>query len=259
MICRNRLVLAAALVCAALPALAKDQAVAATVNGKPIYEEQVAEYTNGPGKPDRKKVIDELVKQELVYQDALAQGLDKKPDVKRELEELRKRVLMTAAVQAAVGKSPITEEELKAEYDARQAQLAHKEYKARHILVDSEDKAKSLIKELDDGAKFADLATKNTKDPGSSKSGGDLGWFPAEQMVPPFASALQTLQKNEYTKSPVQTQFGWHVILLEDTRDVPAPAYADIKERLRNVVQQKRVNQYLDKLKGKAKVDIKKP
>lgn len=244
------------LVCATVPAFAKDKAVAATVNGTPIYEEQIDAFANAPGNPNRSQVLNELINQELVYQDAIARGLDKDKEVQKELEQLRKRVLMSAAVQSAVGKTPVTDKELKAEYEKRKPQLARKEYKARHILVDSKDKAESLIKDLGKGGKFAELASKHSTDPGS-KNGGDLGWFPAEQMVPPFAAALRSLQKGEYTKSPVQTQFGWHVVLLEDTREVPAPAFDDIKERLRGMLQQQRVAQYLEKLQAKAKVDVK--
>lgn len=219
---RKHLLLAATLTLVALPAAAKDaKTVAATVNGKPIYEEQVSQFTATPGGPTREQVVGELINQELVYQDALAKKLDKKPDVQRELEQLRKRVLMSAAVQANMAKDPITEEQLKAEYEKRKDQMAHKEYKARHVLVESKEKAEQVIKELNDGDKFADLASEYSSDP-SGKSGGDLGWFAAEQMVPPFAEAVRSLQKGEYTKTPVQSKFGWHVILLEDTREVAA-------------------------------------
>lgn len=252
---RNPLLLAAALLAAALPALAKDQPVAATVNGKPIYESQVSEFTGGPENLNRAQVLGELVTEELVYQDAVKQGLDKNKDVQREIERMRKRVVASAAVQKVLSKNPVTEEETKAEYEKLKAR---KEYKARHILVESQAKAEEIIKELNGGAKFADLATKYSTDPGA-KNGGDLGWFPAEQMVPPFAAAVRSLQKDEYTKSPVQTNFGWHVILLEDTRDMQAPPYADVKDRIKGALQQKRVGQYLEKLRATAKVEVKKP
>ena len=256
---RNHLLLAAALACAAVPALAQDKTVTATVNGKPIYEEQVAQFTReGAGGPTRSQVIEELVNEELVYQDALKQKLDKNKEVQRDIEQMRRRVLMTAAVKEAVTKNPVTDEEVKAEYEKMKDQMNRKEYKASHILVESEDKAKDVIKQLDEGGKFSELASKYSTDPGS-KNGGDLGWFPAEKMVPPFAAAVRSLQKGEYTRSPVQTQFGWHVILLEDSRELPAPGFAEVKERLRTMLQQQRVGQYLQKLRANAKVDVKKP
>jgi peptidyl-prolyl cis-trans isomerase C len=254
----KHLLLAAVLAVATLPVAAADKNVAATVNGKPIYENDVTQYTATPNGPSRDQVIAELVNQELVYQDAVKSGLDKKPDVQRELEQLRRRVLMSAAVQAAMSKNPVTDEQVKAEYEKNKGQLAHKEYKARHILVDSKEKADKLIADLNDGAKFAELATKNSSD-SSAKSGGDLGWFAAEQMVPPFAAAVRSLQKGEYTKTPVQTQFGWHVIMLEDTRDMPAPTFDEIKDRIHGALQKQRVAQYLEGLRKNAKVDIKKP
>jgi peptidyl-prolyl cis-trans isomerase C len=129
------------------------------------------------------------------------------------------------------------------------------EYKARHILVDSEEAAKDVIKKLKKGEKFADLAKKVSKDPGSKGNGGDLGWFNPQQMVPPFSNAVVSLKNGELTQTPVQTQFGWHVILREDSRDQPPPAFDAVKDQLRSMMQTQRLQQHIGELKAKAKIE----
>lgn len=237
---------------------AEGQKVIATVNGKPIYEEQLRGFSAGHDAPamGRDQAINDLVARELVYQDALKRGLDKNAQVQKELQEMQQRVLMSAAVRAALDEHPVTEEELQTEYDALKSQMARQEFKARHILVDSQEKAQSIITELKGGADFTALARKHSGGP-TGKNGGDLGWFSAEQMVPPFAEAVRGLKKGAYTQAPVQTQYGWHVILLDDTRNVPAPAFAEVKERLRAALQQRRIAQYVEGLKSSAKIEIK--
>lgn len=236
-------------------AFAADADVVATVNGEPVTEAELERYrTERPG-ASQDQLVDELVARELIHQDALRRGLDKDADVKREMEDMRERVLMAAAVRQALEQNPVTEDELKAEYEKLKGQLAREEYKARHILVADEAKAKQLIAELDKGAKFDELARKHSTGP-TSKTGGDLGWFSPEQMVPPFAQAVRGLKKGTYTKAPVQTQYGWHVIRLEDTRTVPAPSLADVKERLRAALQQRHIAEYVEGLKKTAKVEL---
>lgn len=151
------------------------------------------------------------------------------------------------------GKEP-TDEELKAEYDARVAELPKVEYHARHILVDDENKAKELIVQIDSGASFEKLATENSKD-GSATEGGDLGWFMAAQMVKPFADALQQLEVGKYTTSPVKSDFGWHVIKLEETRAATPPAYESVKAQLGPMVNQKKFEAHLKELVKTAKVE----
>ena len=239
-------------------AFAADADVVVTVNGQPVTQADLERYSaERPGAP-REQLLDELVARELIYQDALKRGLDKDAEVKREIAEMRERVLMAAAVRQAVEQKPVTEDELKAEYDKVKAQLARDEFKARHILVADEAQARQIIAELDKGADFAELARKHSTGP-TNKTGGDLGWFSAEQMVPPFAEAVRKLKKGSYTKAPVQTQFGWHVIKLEDTRSVPAPSFAEVKERLHAALQQQRVAEYVQNLRKSAKVDPAQP
>ena len=134
--------------------------------------------------------------------------------------------------------------------------MTGKEYKARHILVKTEDEAKAVVKQLDDGSDFAKLAKEKSTGP-SGKTGGDLGWFRPQQMVPPFSDAVAAMKKNTYTKKPVKTQFGWHVIKLEDLRDVQPPKFEDIKDQVKTIVQTKRVQKYVKSLRDKAKIDYK--
>jgi peptidyl-prolyl cis-trans isomerase C len=237
---------------------AADADVVATVDGKPVTEADVERYrAERPGAP-KEQLVEELVARELIYQDALRRGLDKDAAVKQEIAEMRERVLMAAAVRQALEQNPVTEDELKAEYDKLKGELAREEYKARHILVADEAQAKEIIAQLKKGSDFAELARQHSTGP-TGKSGGDLGWFAAEQMVPPFAEAVRKLKKGSYTTSPVKTQYGWHVIQLEDTRTVPAPAFAEVKERLAAALQQRRIAEYIENLKKTAKVDLAKP
>lgn len=239
-------------------AFAADADVVATVNGKALTEAELERYrAERPGAPNE-QLVEELVARELIYQDALKRGLEKDADVKREMDEMRERVLMAAAVRQALEQNPVSEDELKSEYDKLKGQLARDEYKARHILVAEEAQAKQIIEQLDKGADFAELARKHSTGP-TGKTGGDLGWFTADQMVPPFAQAVRGLKEGSYTKAPVQTQYGWHVIQLDDTRTVPAPSLAEVKERLHAALQQRRIAEYVEKLKKTAKVELAKP
>jgi len=142
---------------------------------------------------------------------------------------------------------------VKAEYDTQVAAMP-KEYKARHILVETKEKAEAIIKELAAGGDFAKIATKESKDPGSGKNGGDLGWFSAQTMVKPFADAVAALQKGQTTQAPVQSEFGWHVIQLEDTRSPAAPAFDDVKQQVETLSQRKKLQAYLDELRKNAKI-----
>jgi len=232
----------------------------ATVNGTPITQSMVDEYKRQhAGSPQQgamtdDRAIDELVGRELVYQDAVAKKLDKDPEVIKQMEFLRKQVLLNAALEKAVAAHTITDEMLKKEYDTQVSNFNVQEYKARHILVKTEPEAKAIIGELDKGGDFTKLAAKYSTDKGSKDNGGDLGWFGPGQMVPQFTAATQALSKGSYTKAPVQTQFGWHVIKLDDTRKAQPPAFDQVKEQLRGLLQQRYVTEYLQSLKSKAKI-----
>jgi len=240
---------------------AADDKALATVNGKPItqqeYDTFVREHTKGnSGKVDQKKVLDEMISRELVYQDAIKQGLDKDPAVLKKLQELKVNLVLGAAIDKAMSKATVTDAELKKMYDSKVADFNVKEYKARHILLKSKDEAEKVITQLDMGADFGELAKKKSTGP-TGKKGGELGWFAPQQMVPEFSDAVTKLDKGKYTKKPVQTKFGWHVIQLEDTRQAEPPKFEAVKPQLKHLAQQKHVNDYLESLKAKADIKIK--
>ncbi len=244
---------------------AADAGVVAVVNGKPITQAEYDSYArersmhrpHGSASPDeeRKVIVDELVNLELIRQDAVSKGLDKKPEVVADMENQRRTILVGTAVRDYVENNPISDEDLKQEYDERVAGQSSMEYKARHILVSSEDDAKTIIAELDKGADFAALAKEHSAD-NSAQQGGDLGWFSAEQMVKPFADAVKGMEKGTYSKTPVQTEFGWHVILLDDTRQNPPPPFEQVKDRMRAFMQNQQINDYIGKLREQAKIEI---
>ncbi len=234
--------------------------VVATVNGEPITSVDLKEY--GGARPDPSQVqnqealLDELITQTVIYQDALRQNLDKDPEVLKELEQLRTRVLVSAAVRKAMEDAPITDEALRAEYDNLKDRMVAPEYKASHILVAEEEQARKLIEQLNQGADFAQLAREHSTD-SSAQNGGDLGWFNPQQMVPPFSQALAQLEKGSHSKEPVRTQFGWHVIKLEDSRQSEPPAFEEIKGRLEQMLKQRQIGDYIQAVKDKADISIK--
>ncbi len=248
----------AALLLAGLP-FAVSAEVVATVNGKAIERADVEAYKQENAEPQAasdQQVIDELIVRELIYQDALTKNLENKPVVQEELAEARRGVLLNAAIRNALESNPVTDAELKKIYEEQATKFDITEYKARHILVKDKAEAEALIKDLKQGAEFAALAEEHSTGP-SGKNGGDLGWFAPQQMVPPFSQAVQQLKKGEVTDQPVQTQFGWHVIKLEDTRKPEPPSFEEVKPRLEQAVQQQRVADYLLDLRNRAKIEIK--
>ncbi len=250
--------LLATLLPASLPAADGD--VVATVNGKPITRAELETFraTRKDGKPQNEKaLVEELVNLELLRQAAEKEGLAKTPQMQAELSNLKRRALAGAELQRYIDahKAELDEQALRKEYEAQIARLPKVEYKARHILVDSKEQAEKIIQELDKGADFAELAKKKSKGP-SGRNGGDLGWFKPQNMVKPFSEAVSKLKKGQYTRSPVKTQFGWHVILLEDTRKVEPPAYDDVKDQLRSILVNKAVRKHLKDLRKNAKVEF---
>ena len=234
----------------------------ATVNGTPISQDVWNLYVkarhNGKTVADltpeqRTEALDELIGMYAGAQEAKKQNLTSGEDGAR--IELVNTSSMTELLfkKVTAGKEP-TEEELKAEYDARVAELPKVEFHARHILVDDEAKAKDLIAQIDKGASFEKLAKENSKD-GSANDGGDLGWFMASQMVKPFSDALQQLEVGKYTTTPVKTDFGWHVIKLEETRAATPPPYESVKAQLGPMIQQKKFEAHLKELVKAAKVE----
>jgi peptidyl-prolyl cis-trans isomerase C len=235
----------------------------AVVNGTPIsrteFDIYVKNLLQGKQKeltPDEKtQVLDELISMQLLAAQADKDGLQNDADTQAQLQLIRTRVLADAEGQKYLKAQQPSDTDLHAEYETAINAMDKTEYKARHILVASKDQAEQLIKKLNGGAKFEDLAKANSTDTGSKNNGGDLGWFPASRMVKPFGDALKTLKKGQVTPEPVQTQFGWHVIQLEDTRDAAPPPFEQVKPQLANGVIRKKLQAYVADLKKDAKIE----
>lgn len=233
----------------------------ATVNGKTISKAKADMLINAQmaqGRPDsddlRRAVKERLVMLEVVAQEAQKKGLDKKPEIQAQADLARQDVLINAYLADYVRSHPVSPELVKRSYDAETASLGDKEYKARHILVEKEEEAKDIIARLKKGDKFEDLA-KQSKDPGSRDKGGDLDWSVPANYVKPFADALVKLQKGKYTETPVKSNFGWHVILLEDSRTFTPPALKDVEGQIVQGLQRQMVDQHVQELLKKAKID----
>jgi len=250
--------------CNAQPAAKNgNEAAAATVNGTPIKQSLIDAFMQqraAQGAPDtpeaRKAVLEELISREVVRQAAVREGVDKRPDVQMQLDLARQNILLNAYVQDYIKKHPITEDMIKAEYDKIKAQIGDKQYRARHILVAEKKEAEAIIAQLAKGAKFEKLAEQKSKDV-SARNGGDLGWNVPAAYVKPFADALVALKKGEYTKTPVQTQFGWHVIKLEEVKD--APKLDEIRPQIIQRLQQQQIQQLAADLRAKAKIEYANP
>jgi peptidyl-prolyl cis-trans isomerase C len=233
----------------------------AKVNGKAIPANRAEvmmanQLAQGQAKtPELEKAVkEELVRREVLAQAAAAKGMDKKPDVQAQVELARQGVLIGAYLNEFARGVKITDEDVKKEYDTLKGALGDKEYKARHILVDKEEDAKGIIEKLKKGEKFEELA-KVSKDPGSKDKGGELGWANKASYVPPFAEAMSKLAKGKYTEAPVQSNFGWHVIQLDDVRDLKAPNFDDVKPQIIQRMRQMAVEKHILDLRGKAKVE----
>jgi peptidyl-prolyl cis-trans isomerase C len=238
--------------------------VVATVNGTAITARELNAYVERrqaaqPGVPvNRKEMLNELVRLEVLKQQAERAGVDERSDIQAELDWQRTNLLVNTFVREHMDNMSFSEKELRTEYDQQVERLPEREYKARHILTETRQQADAMIERLEKGADFVALSEKASTAP-SAPEGGSLGWFSPAAMVPPFAEALANLKKGAYTKQPVKTRFGWHVILLEDVRKQQPPKYAKVKERLRDILTSRALNLYIDKLRDNAKVKIKAP
>ena len=245
----------------ALPALAQNIAI---VNGKPVPKARadllITQITKGgqPRSPEMEaKVKEEVVLREIFLQEAEKRGLNTTDDYKNQMELARQSLLIRELFADYAKKNPITDADAKAEYDKFKAQASGTEFHARHILVEKEEDAKALVKQLNGGAKFEDLATKNSKDTGSAQNGGDLGWSAPDAYVPEFSAALAKLKAGEMTQEPVKSQFGFHIIKLEETRPAQFPAFDDVKGQIMQRMQQQKVAEFQEELRSKAKTDFK--
>ena len=232
----------------------------ATVNGKPIkqslFDFIVKDATDHGQKVDdnvRDVIMSKLISSELVLQEAQKSGMDKKPDFLAKEELTRRELLVNVYIQDYMKSHPVGDSDTKAAYEKFKTELGDKEYNARHILVASEAEAKDVIAQLNKGGDFSKIAKEKSIDPGSKDKAGDLGWFSLGGMVKPFGEAVAKLQKGKVSE-PVQTQFGWHVIKLDDVRDMKAPPYDKVKENLQKQLAQRQLEKMLTDLRAKATV-----
>lgn len=243
------------------PAFAEEKS-AAMVNGISIPQARLdfrVKATTAHGQPDtpelRKAIREDLINLEVLAQEAAKLGLDKNPDVVQQTELARQQVLAGAYVQDYTKNHPISEDQLKQEYEKLKGNLGTSEYNARHILVENEADAKAIIAQLGKKGNFEKIAKEKSKDAGSAQRGGSLGWAVPSNFVPAFANAMTSLKKGAYTKEPVQTQFGWHVIKLDDVRDLNVPAFEDVKPQIQQRLQQQSVQGFINELRSKSKVE----
>jgi peptidyl-prolyl cis-trans isomerase C len=250
---------AAAALCLSLPALAQNIAI---VNGKPVPKARADALASQLAKAGRPvtpemsgQIKDEVISREIFMQEAQKRGLDASDDFKAQMELARQTLLIRELFMEYQKTNPVTDAEIKAEYDKFAAANGGKEYRARHILVEKEDEAKTIIANLKKGGKFDEIAKKQSKDPGSGANGGDLDWASAGSYVPEFSKALVALKKGQLTDAPVKSQFGYHVIRLDDTRDAQLPKLEDVKPQIAQQLQQGKMAKFQDELRSKAKVE----
>ncbi len=216
------------------------------------------EATGQPSSPEVGNAIkEELISREVLSQAAKKKGLDKDPVVAAQMDMARQAVLIRAYFDDFVKANPVTDAQLKTNYEQFVAQMGDKEYKARHILVDKEDEAKAIIAALKRGDAFDKLAKEKSKDTGSKDNGGDLDWGPAGRYVPEFGNAMKALAKGQTSDTPVKSPFGYHIIRLDDSREMKVPKFDEVKDNLRQRSQQEQVSRLVQDLKSKAKIDAK--
>lgn len=240
-------------------ALAQNVAI---VNGKAVPLSRVealskqVERSGRPITPEiEKQIKDEVIAREVFMQEAQKLGIDTSDEFKKQMDLARQTILITALFDNYKSTNAVTDEEAKAEYDKFVAANNGKEFRARHILVENEAEARAIIARLKKGAKFEDVAKKSSKDPGSAAKGGDLDWAPAANYVAEFAQALNALTKGKLTETPVKTQFGYHVIRLDDLRDAQLPAFEAVKPQVKQQLQQTNLAKYQEALRAKAKIE----
>ena len=253
------LVAAAVLGAVALPVAAQNLAI---VNGKPVPKEraellkQQVERSGRPITPEvESQIKEEVIAREIFLQEAKKRGLEASKDFKSQMELARQTILIRELFADYQKKNPVSDAEIQAEYDKFVAANSGKEYKASHILVEKEDEAKAIIASIKQGAKFEDIAKKQSKDPGSGARGGDLDWANPNSYVSEFTEALLKLKKGEMTTEPVKSQFGWHIIRLDDERQAQLPKLEEVKPQIAQQLQQQKLGQFQEDLRTKAKVE----
>ena len=243
------------------PAAGQGNAIA-TVNGVGVprsRQDYLLQQQAQRGMPDneqtRAMLRDELINREVIAQEAQKSGMAKNQEVQTQIEMARQEILVSAYIRDWVRKNPVGDADVQKEYERARAQAGDKEYKARHILVESEEQAKNLIAELKKGGKFDELATKNSKDTGSAQRGGDLDWNVPATFDKQFSDAMVKLEKGKYTETPVRTRFGYHIIQLDDVRPVKFPALTEVRQRITQQLTQNRIDELVKSLRAKAKVE----
>jgi peptidyl-prolyl cis-trans isomerase C len=237
----------------------------AIVNGKPVPKARVdtlmVQATRGgqqPATPEiESRVREEVVLREIFAQEAEKRGVAAGAEFRKQLELARQTILIRELFNDYRSKNPVTDAEAKAEYDKFKSQATGTEYRARHILVEKEEEARALLAQLKGGAKFDELAKKHSKDTGSAKNGGDLDFAKPDAYVPEFGQAMASLKKGEMTTDPVKSQFGFHIIKLEDTREAQFPPFEEVKPQLMQRLEQQKLQTYQETLRKQAKTDFK--
>jgi len=254
----------AAVVAALVPAAAMAQNIA-TVNGKPVPKarvETLIQQVTKSGQQQRSpeleaQVKDEVVRREIFMQEAEKRGIPQGADYKAQMDLARQMLLIRGLMEDFKAKNPVSDADAQAEYDKFKAANSGSEYRARHILVEKEEDAKALIAQIKGGANFEELAKKNSKDTGSAANGGDLDFANPNNFVPEFSKAMTALQKGEMTQEPVKSQFGYHIIKLEDVRPATFPAFDDVKAQIKQRIEQQKMAEFQQSLIEKAKTDYK--
>ena len=261
---RLSLALAAAVLLMPLAPLPAQAQNLATVNGKPVPKARVdillqqAARSGQPVSPEMQaQARDQVVLREIYTQEAEKRGIGATAAYKAQMELARQSILINELFEDYRNKNLVTDEQAKAEYDKFKGQATGTEYRARHILVEKEDDAKALIVQIKGGANFEELAKKNSKDAGSGENGGDLDFAKPESYVPEFGQAMVKLKKGEMTDAPVKSQFGWHIIRLDDTREAAFPAFDGVKDQIKQRMAQTKVQKFQEELRSKAKTDYK--
>jgi peptidyl-prolyl cis-trans isomerase C len=246
----------------ALQALPAAHAQVATVNGVVIPQarlDMVVKMLAANKQPDtpenRTRIKEQLINNEVFAQEAVKKGLHKTPEIAAQIELQRQEALVNAFVQDYIKTNPVTDDAMRKEYERVKPTIPAKEYKARHILVEKEEEAKDIIAQIKKGGNFEKIAADKSKDTGSKARGGDLDWGPANRYVKPFGEALGKLKKGQMTDAAVQSDFGWHVIRLDDERATKVPSFEEAKPQLQQMLQGQSVQKMLGDLRAKAKVE----
>jgi peptidyl-prolyl cis-trans isomerase C len=234
----------------------------AIVNGKAVPTARVdalAQQLVGAGRPVddamRAQLKEEAILREIFMQEALKRGIGNTPEYKAQMELARQTIMIRAMFADYQKKNPVTAADLKAEYDKFAAANAGQEFRSRHILVEKEDEAKAIIAAIKGGASFEEIAKKQSKDPGSGANGGDLDWAAAGSFVAEFSEAMAKLGKGQMTDMPVRTQFGWHIIRVDDIRQAQLPSFEELKPQIEQQMQQQKLADFQQGLREKAKVE----